>query len=241
MTGKYVNQHGTHTTKNSLILCLGRGSGLGIESVHHPTSEVSSILTLVGFLCTFLFSWQAVFRISDGALNVMFKFFRLLLEKISNFNGSVHLKILSQHFPSSVVLARKVQSSNHESFSKYVVCQRCYTTYQFEDCLKKDGVNKCTFVRFPRHPQKRMRVPCGCSLLKVAKTASGKHISSPLKVFCYRSIIQSVNQIVQQPGMLDMLNKWKMRNIPSGIMADIYDGSVWKSFQMVDGEEFLSS
>ena len=40
--------------------------------------------------------------------------------------------------------------------------------------------------------------------------------------------------------MLDILNKWKNRALPSGVMADIYDGSVWKSFLTIDGNEFLS-
>lgn len=85
-----------------------------------------------------------------------------------------------------------------------------------------------------------MRVTCSSPLLKVVKTASGKQRYHPLKVFCYRSIIQSIKQIVQQPGVLDLLNEWKKRSIPDGIMADIYDGSVWKSFLTVNGKEFLS-
>ena len=49
----------------------------GVTSEH---VEIS-ILKLVGFICTFLFSWQAVFRVPDGALNVLFKFFNIVLEK----------------------------------------------------------------------------------------------------------------------------------------------------------------
>ena len=42
----------------------------------------SPVFTLVGFICTFLFAWQAMFRIPDGALNILFKFFSLLLNKL---------------------------------------------------------------------------------------------------------------------------------------------------------------
>ena len=92
-----------------------------------------------------------------------------------------------------------------------------------------------------RHPQKRMRVPCNTSLLKSIKTSSGKRISLPLKVFCNQSLVQSIKQLVLQPGMLDQLNQWKARSIPCGVMADIYDRSVWKSFLTVNGKEFLLS
>ena len=32
---------------------------------------------------------------------------------------------------------------------------------------------------------------------------------------------------------------WKHRSIPHGVMADIYDGNIWKSFLKVNGENFL--
>ena len=41
--------------------------------------------------------------------------------------------------------------------------------------------------------------------------------------------------------MLDLLNQWKARSIPCGVIADVYDGSVWKSFLTVNGKEFLLS
>ena len=204
------------------------------------SDSASKMQKLVGFICMFLLSWQAVFRIPDGALNVMFKFLSLLFLKLGDITGSVDMKTLSQHFPSSLMLARKVQSGDSANFSKLIVCQKCSTTYRYEDCLERNGIKKCTYVRFPRHPQKRMRVPCNSPLLKLIKTASGRHISTPLKVFCYQSIIQTIRCLVQQPGMLDVLNKWKDRTIPSGVMADVYDGSVWKSFLTVDGKPFLS-
>ena len=40
--------------------------------------------------------------------------------------------------------------------------------------------------------------------------------------------------------MLDILNKWKRRSMPDGLMSDIYDGSVWKSFLTFNGKDFLS-
>ena len=54
-------------------------------------------------------------------------------------------------------------------------------------------------------------------------------------------IIQSIRKLVQQPKTLDVFNRWKNRNIPTGFIADVYDGAVWKSFLEVDGKAFLAS
>ena len=199
-----------------------------------------SVLDIINFICKFLLSWQAVFRITDNALNILFKFFGLLLFKLKAITGSRDVEALYQHFPTSLFLARKMQLENC-NFFKFVVCPKCHSTYRYDDCIAKDGITKCTYVRFPRHPQKRMRVPCNISLLKSIKTSSEKRISLPLKVFCNQSLVQSIKQLVLQPGMLDLLNQWKARSISCGVMADIYDGSVWKSFLTVNGKEFLLS
>ena len=77
--------------------------------------------------------------------------------------------------------------------------------------------------------------------MKAIKTTSGKGMLKPLKDFCYRRVIESIAHLVQQPGMLDLLNHWKSRVVPHGVMSDIYDGAVWASFLYVDGKEFLKS
>ena len=98
-----------------------------------------------------------------------------------------------------------------------------------------------SFVPFPRHPNGRMRSPCGFPLVKLVKTALGKSLFKLMKLFCYRSIIRSLVEMVKKPGMLDLLNYWKFRSVPNGVLADIYDGLAWKSFLNVDGKEFLLS
>ena len=172
-------------------------------------------------------------------MNILFKFFSLLLHKLVTLTGSKTVEELHKYFPSSLLSARKIQCQKQANFYKFVVCQKCFTTFNLEDCLGKDGIQKCTYVHFPRHPQKCIRVLCNESLLKTAKTPSGRITSYPLKLYCFKSIIESIQQLVQQPSMLDLLNKWKERSIPDGVMADIYDGNVWKHFLKVNGKDFL--
>ena len=53
--------------------------------------------------------------------------------------------------------------------------------------------------------------------------------------------MQSIEQLVSQHSMLNLLNQWKIHSISTGIMADIYDGSGWKSFLTLNEKEFLLS
>ena len=59
---------------------------------------------------------------------------------------------------------------------------------------------------------------------------TGKIIYHPIKVYCYQSIISSLRNLVQQPRILQLLDHWKTRNIPHGVMCDVYDGAVWRLF-----------
>ena len=191
------------------------------------------------FICTFLLSWQAIFRLTDSSINVLFKFLNLLLLKLSLLTGSENLQFLHKVFPSSLKQAQTLKGIDTNKFAKFVTCGKCHTTYFYDDCIRS-SISACKFIAFPRHPQKRMRKECGFSLMKSVRTPSGKLLSVPLKVFCYRSIIYTIKELVQKPGMIDLFNCWRLRHIPEGIMADIYDGVVWKSFCDAKGDYFFS-
>lgn len=161
-----------------------------------PAEEMDRplITKLISYICSFLLSWQAIFRIPDVAIGVILKFFRILFLKLSEITKSEDLQLLHRLFPENLNHARKLQDINRDDYEKFVVCSRCHSTYNYSDCVGKDGINKCTFVPFPRHKQKRMRTPCNHLLMKTIKTASGKHTTMPMKIFCYRSIIQTIKQ-----------------------------------------------
>jgi hypothetical protein len=194
------------------------------------------VAKLIGFVCAFLLSWQAVFRLPDAAIEVIFKFLNLFLCKLGEITGSEDLKILHDWFPNNLKRAKKLQGICRDNYQKLIVCRTCYSTYQYSDCVGRNGISKCTFVRFPKHSQKRMRAPCLTPLMKKVKTSTGKQILAPVKVFCYKSIIQ---ELVQWSGMLSLFNQWRNRKIPVGVMADVYDGAVWKSFLRINGEDFV--
>lgn len=95
------------------------------------------IVKMVHFICAFLLSWQAVFRLTDTALNVLFKFLSLLFLKLSLIMRSESLQMLNNIFPASLKQAR----NNTDRFTKFVVCGKCHTTYRYSDCIGPHGVN----------------------------------------------------------------------------------------------------
>lgn len=66
-------------------------------------------------------------------------------------------------------------------------------------------------------------------LIKTVKTTMGKRLFMPLMVFLYKSLIDLIKDLIQQPGTLDLLNHWRQRTSVDRVMTDIYDGAVWKS------------
>lgn len=204
----------------------------------------ASAIKLVHFIILFVLSWQAIFKIPNIAISVVLKFLNILLCKFSEYLKSPKLKEISAIFPETLLKAQRFQSVVRDDYKMLIVCPTCYCTYEYEDCLsKKNGGNitSCTFVRFPKHSQARMRERCGTPLLKTVRTSSKKTLLRPVKVFCYRSLIEQIRMLVCQSNMLDIFSHWKNRVIPAGIMADIYDGEVWKSFLTDDKGDLLAN
>ena len=191
-----------------------------------------------------MLSWQSNFRIPDIAIDSLLKFLKTVLCNFKEIVTADNLQEITKNFPDTLQKARTISHINRDNFQKFIVCQNCHCAYPSDQLPRSTSTEttiKCSFVPFPRHPQRRMRSPCGFPLVKLVKTASGKKLFKPMKLFCYKSIIRSIAEMVQKPGMLDLLNHWKSRSVPNGVLADIYDGFVWKSFLNVDGKEFLQS
>ena len=78
--------------------------------------------------------------------------------------------------------------------------------------------------------------------MKTVKTRNGKMTVKPYKVFAYQPLKTAVSRLANRKGFIDLCEKWRTRvNAPDGVMYDIYDGQLWKDFQVVDGDPFLES
>lgn len=96
-------------------------------------------------------------------------------------------------------------------------------------------------MEFPRHRQQNCRLPCGENLLKEVVFRSGKKLFVPQRQYSYRGIARTLQEYLMRPGFPEACEKWRTRGVPPGLLADVYDGLMWKEFQDSDGSHFLKS
>ena len=77
-------------------------------------------------------------------------------------------------------------------------------------------------------------------VLKTVELSSSKRILYPHLTYCYLSIEASLQSLLLRPSFVAECSKWKTRELKSGVLQDIYDGRLWKEFQVYNGVPFLS-
>ncbi|KAI8514444.1 hypothetical protein Bbelb_070350 [Branchiostoma belcheri] len=137
---------------------------------------------------------------------------------------------------------------NRDDFVKFVVCPKCRTRYTMEEAYrtKANGEKvsrKCEFVPFYSHPHRRseLRRKCGTVLMKKVKSINGDgEYLYPKSTFCYKSVVESLQELVSKPSFQEKCEQWRERDVSGTGMTDVYDGKVWNEFQYVNGTPFLA-
>lgn len=159
--------------------------------------------------------FQTLFRLSDNALSILLQFFQkflLVLCKVCNIQADKVNQVI-QLLPNSVFLSRNVIGRGKDPFRKYVCCPSCRCLYDFEECTViingKIESKECTHVAFPNHPQKPHRKPCSEVLMQRVRSPSGKVLLHPRSVFCYRSVIDSLQDLLRRPLFQKKCELWQ--------------------------------
>ena len=71
--------------------------------------------------------------------------------------------------------------------------------------------------------------------------ASGKVCFYPHKIYCFNSLIDQVEGLLKRPGVPEMCEQWRERQVDDNIVADVYDGSIWRDFLKYRGTDFLNA
>ena len=147
--------------------------------------------------------------------------------------------------PRSVRAARSCKSGQTD-FTRYVCCRSCYSIYPWDDCINKLDSGEieskvCSFKRFPHHPQLQHRHSCGTTLMKKTLSTRGKIYLHPWLIYCFKSVRESLSDMLQKPSFIEKCELWKQRTVSDGVYSDVYDGQVWKDFLNYDGVPFLSA
>lgn len=147
-------------------------------------------------------------------------------------------------FPKSLHLLKKQLGFDQDKFVKYVVCPKCDSLYNFDDCFelrnRKRVSKNCAFVEFPNHRQLFRRTSFGEPLLREVTLKSGQTKLYPFKVYCYQSIPDTLQPFLMRPGFAAKCELWRNRGIPNGFLCDVFDGRIWREWQYIEGEAFLA-
>ena len=192
--------------------------------VETPTLPSTKVVTLAVF---FLLMFQTLFHLSDTAINVLFHFLFLYFKILGKVLHVPILLVIQQAFPSNVSAARKYISSSRDKFTKYINCKFCHSIYQEDTCIV--GINKkCSYIRFPNHPHINKRKECGAFLMKKVKTSTGSTVYRPNLVYCYKTLEESLQELLYRPGFFEMCEQWRNDTREVNVYNDIYDGNVGK-------------
>lgn len=213
--------------------------------VNHVSRSRSFNVAFVRCLIILLAYFWTYFRISDSAMEFLLCCFKKVFEIAAL--SSNWLTGLALTFPGTLYLFRKELGFEKDKFTKYVVCPKCHALYNFENCYKTVGSNneskKCSFVKFPNHRQRWRRQPCGSVLLKEVTLKHGAKRLYPHKVYCYQSVIETLKTFVKRAHFTERCELWRNRETRSigQIMCDVFDGRVWRDFQLYEGNPFLAA
>ena len=212
-------------------------------NVTEPERSLQNGRTIIRWVLLFLCLWASFCSISDNALEILLLFIRAAFDSLATVFPVV--AGFAAMFPQSLHLFRKHLGIDNDKFTKYVVCPKCHSLYKFEDCYKySNGRNvtvNCSFVEHPNHCQLFRRTKCGEPLLKEVTLKSGGTKLYPFKVYCYNSVIDNLRRFIKRSGFFMKCEMWRNRKVPNGFLADIFDGRVWKEWQVINGEPFLSA
>ena len=209
------------------------------QSEDHNSSRLARAYVM------FLLTWQALFKVSDAGMNVLFRFISMLVRfMVSPLQINV-LQSFMELLPNNILAAKKLVGSDTDLFAKYASCPGCDSIYDLDTCsiVQPDKTvcsRQCSFIKFPNHSQARQRAPCNAQLMKRVRTPAGTTSLYPRRMFCYQSLIDSMKLMLQRPGFAERCELWRKRKSAPNVLSDIYDGKIWKEFLDVDGVPFLS-
>jgi len=178
------------------------------------------------WILLWIFKYQERFRLSDVAINSLIGFFSLVLKDINITRF--------KEFPSTAYMARKLLDITKRS-KTFVACTDCNKLYNPTEIMPKSDDNsansgfKCTHIKFPNHPMEKYRQQCGSELLLKVPVNNGFNWR-PKMIYPLPCLKTQLSIMYKRPGFEDLLKKWTNRDDIPGIMSDIYDGEIWKTF-----------
>ena len=187
--------------------------------------------------------WQAAFNISITATLALLTLLNAFIQLWFFVEGvaSDYILLEPPHAGDGVTHASKQMRTHKDDEALGIIdwgfCPTCYQTYPLKECYTRKRVpgsnggkhrikivaNLCT--NHVMKPRGKSLQTCGTSL-GVARNLQFAHAGR--LTTC--SIWSQLDRILKRPGIVALCNEWKTRNLPEGVMGDVYEGKMWKEW-----------
>ncbi len=176
---------------------------------------------VIANISIFLSFFQLCYHVFERGILLLLSLLKSLFTWLSSLSmvGAANVKLLAENLPANVYFLQKMISGRNNGQKKSKLC---------------------SYVEFPHHPQVRRRIQCGTMLLQNIKSGSYLKLV-PHKVYPYVSLKNSLSRLFNQENVQQRCEHWRSRSSSPGVYNDIYDGEVWKKFQVVSGRPFLEA
>ena len=183
------------------------------------------------WILLWLLEFQQRFKLSNVAIDSLFKFLSLLLSTINKNN------FLS--FPSSLYMAKKELGIPTDIIIQYAACSKCHKLYDINKLLDKTEVQTCGFINFPNHTMQRFRQPCNNPLTKEINN-NNQQVFRLIKTYPLGNIRQQLTLLFGRKDFEISCREWADRKNDTEALFDIYDGMIWKEFKDDNDELFFT-
>ena len=202
-------------------------------------TSLQKVNSLIFWFVYFLLIWQATCHLSDNGMAWLLRFLVSWLKVLGiEISNEVFEKIILS-FPGSLYLVRQFLNFDRDKFNKFVVCPKCTKLYKYDSCLtmvnNRQVAKTCSNTYFSRGK----KMTCNATIVTRVTLQNGKSCFYPIKYYCTNSIIEELEKFVQRQNFASNCELWRKREVGEQILADVYDGNLWKEFQTVHGVDFL--
>jgi hypothetical protein len=142
-------------------------------------------------------------------------------------------------FPGSLYMMRQFLDLDRDNFNKFVVCPKCTKLYKYDSCLTTVNNKQVAKTCSNFHYSRKKKQICNSPLVTKVQLKNGKSLFYPIKYYCCNSITSELEKLVLCKNIPESCEAWRKRNVDNNLLADVYDGELWKQFQTVKGKDFL--
>ena len=204
-------------------------SSIPPQDLQLESGENQDVRTITKWIVILVSLFQSKYTISNHAISWLLKFLHALLLLLGKFSDTI--LAIAEAIPLSFY--NYMNSSfrqNIDSFKKYNVCKKCESLYTQEECVQ---LGCCSYKALSRSQR------CGEPLLRRIVSAGGHSKLYPHKIFCISTLISGLQSLILRHGFIQQCES--TRTSVTGEYSDVFDGDMWKQFQEIDGQAFLSN